>query len=130
MYRHIDIPTDGSELAETADEWIVAGEIRRSQESVIIVEEPFGWLGVSESKAQRALGSSPNKPSRSRIRCERAEWRGRCGGKQAGVPYDTIKVNDVQPYKAIIATAADEGAISSSWHRTGAADYPQSCWAA
>jgi nucleotide-binding universal stress UspA family protein len=29
--------------------------------------------------------------------------------KQAGVPCDTIQVEDVQPYEAIVATAADRG---------------------
>jgi hypothetical protein len=49
--------------------------------------------------------------------------------KQAGVPCDTIHVQDVQPYEAILAAATDRAAILSSWYRTDAADYPQWCLA-
>ena len=42
--------------------------------------------------------------------------------KLAGVPCDTIKVKDVQPYQAIIATAADRGCdliVMASHGRSG-----------
>jgi nucleotide-binding universal stress UspA family protein len=42
--------------------------------------------------------------------------------KQAGVPCDTIQVKDAQPYKAIIATAADRGCdliVMASHGRSG-----------
>jgi len=49
--------------------------------------------------------------------------------KQAGVPCHTIHVQDVQPHEAIIARARTGVAISSSWVRMDAADYPQPCLA-
>jgi nucleotide-binding universal stress UspA family protein len=42
--------------------------------------------------------------------------------KQAGVPCETIQVQDVQPYEAIIATAADRGCdliVMASHGRSG-----------
>jgi len=42
--------------------------------------------------------------------------------KQAGVPCDTVQVRDVQPYQAIIATAADGGCdliVMASHGRSG-----------
>jgi len=47
--------------------------------------------------------------------------------KQAGVPCDTMQVENARPYQAIIAAASDRAAISSSWDRTGAVGCPQSC---
>ena len=38
------------------DEWIVARGVAGAEASVIIVEEPFDWFSVSETKAQQALG--------------------------------------------------------------------------
>ena len=56
MYRHILIPTDGSELAEHAvTNGLSLAKSVGAKVTVIVVEEPFDWLGVSETKAQRAL---------------------------------------------------------------------------
>ena len=56
MYRHILIPTDGSELAEHAvTNGLSLAKSVGAKVTVIIAEEPFDWLGVSETKAQRAL---------------------------------------------------------------------------
>ncbi|MGA9038014.1 MAG: universal stress protein, partial [Pseudolabrys sp.] len=57
MYRHILIPTDGSELAEHAvTNGLSLAKSLGAKVSVIIVEEPFDWFSVSETKAQQALG--------------------------------------------------------------------------
>ena len=57
MYQHILIPTDGSEIAEHAvTNGLSLAKSLGAKVSVIIVEEPFDWLSVSETKAQQALG--------------------------------------------------------------------------
>ena len=56
MYRHILIPTDGSELAEHAvTNGLSLAKSLGAKVTAIVVEEPFDWLGVSETKAPRAL---------------------------------------------------------------------------
>ena len=61
MYRHILIPTDGSELAEHAvTHGLSLAKSAGAKVSVIVVEQPFDWLSVSD------LRNPPNMPSRSR----------------------------------------------------------------
>ena len=49
MYRHILIPTDGSDLAEHAvTNGLALAKSLGAKVSVIVVEEPFDWLSVSE----------------------------------------------------------------------------------
>jgi nucleotide-binding universal stress UspA family protein len=104
MYRHILIPTDGSELAGRAvTHGLALAKFVGAKVTVIIVEErPDSWLpGAAvafaefteqiKKHAQNVLDRAVN------------------AAKQAGVTCDTMQVEDVQPYKAIIATAADQG---------------------
>ena len=83
MYRHILIPTDGSELAEHAvTNGLSLAKSVGAKVTVIIVEEPFNWQSVSDAQAQRALEELFKHAEQIKARCERAESRGRCG--QAG----------------------------------------------
>ena len=108
MYRHILIPTDGSELAERAvTHGLLLAKFVGAKVTVIIVEERLGgWLYTDEIKEQTAsvLDRAGN------------------AAKQAGVPCDTIRVQDMQPYEAIIATATDRGCdliVMASHGRSG-----------
>ena len=126
MYRHILIPTDGSELAEHGvTNGLSLAKFVGAKVTVIVVEEPFNWLSVSETQAQRALVRQTYRADQE-ARCERAEPRGQCGqaGRRA---LRHIQVENAQPYQAIIATAAHRGCDLLVWHRTGAAGYPQLC---
>ena len=50
MYRHILIPTDGSELAEHAvTHGLALAKSLGAKVSVIVVEEPFNWSSVPET---------------------------------------------------------------------------------
>ena len=54
MYRHILIPTDGSELAEHAvTNGLALAKSVGAKVSVIVVEQPFDWFGVSEADTRR-----------------------------------------------------------------------------
>ena len=56
MYRHILIPTDGSELAEHAvTNGLSLAKSVGAKVTVIVVEQPFNWLSVSETQTQWAL---------------------------------------------------------------------------
>jgi len=107
MYRHILIPTDGSELAEHAvTNGLSLAKSLGAKVSVIIVEEPLNWLGFGEHGAFAELAKlteQMNKHAASVL--DRAASM----AKQAGVSCDTIQMQDEHPHQAIIAAAADRG---------------------
>src|SRR5215510_10669280 len=52
MYRHILIPTDGSELAEHAvTNGLSLAKSVGAEVTVVIVQDPFDWLSVPETRA-------------------------------------------------------------------------------
>ena len=110
MYRHILIPTDGSELAEhgVANGLSLAKSVG-AKVTAIIVEEPFDWLSVSETKGQRAFDELAKHTEQIKKHAASVLNRVVNAAKQAGVPCDTIQVEDARPYQAIIATAGDRG---------------------
>jgi nucleotide-binding universal stress UspA family protein len=76
---------------------------------VIIVEEPFDWLSVSETQAERASEELAEYTERIRKHSASVLNRVANAAKQAGVPCDTMRVANASPYQAIIATASDRG---------------------
>jgi nucleotide-binding universal stress UspA family protein len=123
MYRHILIPTDGSELAEHAvTNGLSLAKSLGAKVSVIIVEEPFDWLSVSETQAQQALGELAKHGEQIKKHAASVLNRVANAAKQAVVSCDTIQVENEQPFKAIIATAADRGCdliVMASHGRSG-----------
>ncbi len=110
MYRHILIPTDGSELAEHAlTNGLSLAKFMDAKVTVIIVEEPFNWLSISETKAHRAQEELAKHTEHVKKHAASVLNRVANAAKQAGVPCDTIQVENAQPYQAIIATAGDRG---------------------
>jgi len=97
MYRHILIPTDGSELAEHAvtNGLSLAKSVGAKVTVIIVHEAPvdatLSFLEQVEKHAVRVLNRAAD------------------AAKQAGVPCDTIQVEKGRPYQAIIATASDRG---------------------
>ena len=127
MYQHILIPTDGSELAERAvTHGLSLAKFVGAKVTAIIVEERLtGWLSFAETPTAEAAAKYTEQ-----IKKYNASVLDRVANaaKQAGVPCDTIHVQDAQPYEAITLQRPRNGAaISSSWRRTDAAGYPQWC---
>jgi nucleotide-binding universal stress UspA family protein len=123
MYRHILIPTDGSELAEHAvTNGLSLAKSVGAKVTVIIVEEPFNWQSVSEAQAQWALEELAKHTEQIKKHAASVLNRAADAAKQAGVPCDTIQVKDAYPYQAIIATAGDRGCdliVMASHGRSG-----------
>jgi nucleotide-binding universal stress UspA family protein len=64
MYRHILIPTDGSELAEHAvTNGLSLAKSVGAKVSVIVVEEPFNWFSVSEANTRQISARCPLCPN-------------------------------------------------------------------
>ena len=91
MYRHILIPTDGSELAEHAvTNGLSLAKSVGAKVTVIIAEEPFDWLGVSETKAQRALEELAKYTEQIKKHAASVLNCAANAAKEAGVSCDTI----------------------------------------
>ena len=100
MYRHILIPTDGSELAEHAvTNGLSLAKSVGAKVTVIIVEEPFNWQSVSEAQAQWALEELTKHTDQIEKHAASVLNRAADAAKQAGVPCDTIQVKDAIPIK-------------------------------
>jgi len=123
VYQHILIPTDGSELAKHAvTNGLSLAKSLGAKVTAIVVEEPFDWLGVSETKAPRALEEFDKYTEQVKKHAASVLDRVANEAKQAGVPCDTVQVENAQPYQAIIATAGDRGCdliVMASHGRSG-----------
>ena len=117
MYRHILIPTDGSELAERAmAHGLALAKSLGAKVSVIFVMEPFSEMtgrfrdvvaGYAELRKEQAASALDRAAS---------------AAKEAVVSCETIQVENGQPHQAIIAAAADKGCdliVMSSHGRSG-----------
>jgi nucleotide-binding universal stress UspA family protein len=121
MYRHILIPTDGSEPAEHGvAHGLALAKSLGAKVSLIFVVEPLSEMRRGppflEALTQYAL-----------LREEQATSvldRAANAAKEAGVSCKTIQVESGHPYQAIIAAAEDRGCdliVMSSHGRSGLA---------
>ena len=122
MYRHILIPTDGSELAERAvTHGLSLAKFLGAKVTAVTVDERLGaWLSFAESGVTEAFAQYYTEQIKKHVAS--VLDRVANAAKQAGVPCDTIQVEDVQPHEAIIATATDRGCdliVMASHGRSG-----------
>jgi len=124
MYRHILVPIDGSKIAlQAADHSITLGRLLGSQLTFVTVSETLTSLG----DRQHAFAGAPETLRRQALEYLEAESRDVLGqSKQAaeahGVAADTLLVDAVHPYEAIISTAKLIGAdliVMGSHGRSG-----------
>src|SRR4029077_6329936 len=104
MYRHILIPTDGSELAEHAvTNGLSLAKSVGAKVTVIIVEDPFDWLSIPEPRASRrqALDALPKRNEKIKKNAGSGRSGAADAAKQAGVSCDTMQVENARPYQAI-----------------------------
>src|SRR5689334_1312834 len=117
MYRHILIPTDGSELAEHGvTHGLALAKSLGAKASIIFVVEPFPemtgryletlarYVELRKEQATNVLNGAAK------------------AAKEAGVSCETLQVENAQPHQGIIAAAADKGCdliVMSSHGRSG-----------
>jgi len=109
MYRHLLIPTDGSELAERAvTHGVSLAKFVGAKVTVLIVEERVGtvWWTVAEHRLAEITAKYAEEIKK---HATSVLDRVANAAEQAGVPCDTVQVQHVQPYEAIITTATDRG---------------------
>ena len=117
MYRHILIPTDGSELAEHGvAQGLALAKSLGAKVSVIFVVEPF-----SEMKG-RFLETIARYVELRKEQARSVLDRAANAAKEAGVSCETVQVENEQPHQAIIAAAENKGCdliVMSSHGRSG-----------
>ena len=125
MYRHILIPTDGSELAERAvTHGVSLAKFVGAKITVLIVEERVGTVWSTTIAEHRLAEVTAKYADEIKKHATTVLDHVAKAAKQAGVPCDTVQVQvgDVQPYEAIIATATDRGCdliVMASHGRSG-----------
>jgi nucleotide-binding universal stress UspA family protein len=125
MYRHVLIPTDGSELAGRAVRHGVSlAKSLGAKVTALTVEAPFDVYTVPASRVYAMSGAFAEHAERAKAHAQRilddvAEQAG-----TAGVVCDTVQVEEDHPYEAIIATAEQRGCdliVMASHGRSGIA---------
>ena len=123
MYRHILIPTDGSELAQRAvSHGLSLAKAVGANVTVLIVEHSFNVFNVPESKIysmpkEFAAYAAHIKAHATKILDEVVQ-----AAKAVGVSCGTAQVVHDHPYEAIIKTATDRGCdliVMASHGRSG-----------
>ena len=110
MYRHILIPTDGSELAERAvTHGLSLAKFVGAKITVLIVEERVGTVWSTTIAEHRLAEVTAKYADEIKKQATSVLDRVANAAEQAGVPCDTVQVQHVQPYEAIITTATDRG---------------------
>ena len=117
MYRHILIPTDGSELAgHGLAHGLALAKSLGAKASVIFVVEPFSEMtGRYLETIERYVELRKEQATTVLDRAAKA-------AKEAGVSCETVQVENEQPHQAIIAAAEDKGCdliVMSSHGRSG-----------
>ena len=104
MYQHILIPTDGSELAEHGvAHGLALAKFLGAKVSIIFVVEPFPEItGRYLETLARYVELRKEQATSELDRAAKA-------AKDAGVPCETIQVENSQPHQGIIAAAEDKG---------------------
>jgi len=107
MYKHILVPTDGSELSSKAE---AAGlTLARSLDSkvtVLTVTPPFQVLS---GDPLLVISTEPEWEKAQTARAEKTLERVKTTAAAIGVPIETIRRVSNQPYQAIIETARERG---------------------
>jgi|SRR6516164_9275018 nucleotide-binding universal stress UspA family protein len=108
MYRHILIPTDGSELSERAiAHAVVLAKAHNAKITALHVTPPF------HVSALDPIGVAPNAMEqhlqRARVLASRHLEDAADAAKAAGIACDTVHAVDDHPYRAIIETAKSRG---------------------
>jgi nucleotide-binding universal stress UspA family protein len=116
MYRHILIPTDGSELAEHGvAHGLALAKSLQAKVSVIFVE-PFSEMAGRFLEAVARYAELRKEQATSTLD------RAANAAKEAGVFCETIQGENGQPHQAIITAAEDKGCdliVMSSHGRSG-----------
>jgi nucleotide-binding universal stress UspA family protein len=123
MYRHILIPTDGSELAHKAvAHGLSLAKALGARVSVVTVEVPFHVFDAYRNNIDRLSDAMAEHERHAKAHASKVLGVVSDAAKAAGVACETVQADGDQPYAAIIATAKQRGCdliVMSSHGRGG-----------
>ena len=123
MYRHILIPTDGSELAHKAvTHGLSLAKSLGAKVSVVTVETPFHVFDVYRHNIDRLSTAMAEHNEHAKAHASKILNIVADAAKAEGVPCETVQADGDQPYVAIISTAKDRGCdliVMASHGRSG-----------
>ena len=106
MYRHILIPTDGSELAGRAvRHGLSLAKSLGAKVTALTVEASFDVYTVPASRVYAMSGAFAEHAERVKTHAQRILNDVAEQARAAGVVCETVQVEEDHPYEAIIATA-------------------------
>jgi nucleotide-binding universal stress UspA family protein len=125
MYRHILIPTDGSELAGRAvRHGLSLAKSVGAKVTALTVEGLFDVYTVPASKVYEMSGAFAEHAERAKAHARRILNDVAEQARAAGVAYETVQIEQDHPYEGIIETAEQRGCdliVMASHGRSGIA---------
>jgi nucleotide-binding universal stress UspA family protein len=110
MYRHILIPTDGSELAHRAvTHGLSLAKAVGAKVTAVVVEHSFDVFNVPQSKIYSMPKEFAAYAEHIKAHATKILDGVAAAAKATGVSCDPLQVVHDQPFEAIIKTAADKG---------------------
>jgi len=125
MYRHLLIPTDGSERAQQAvSQGLALARALKAKVTAVTIEPSFDVYAVPASKTYSMSGAFEEHAKQAKAHAEKILSAVADEARAAGVPCETLQIEDDNPYEAIIKTAERKGCdliVIASHGRSGIA---------
>jgi nucleotide-binding universal stress UspA family protein len=120
MYRHVLVPTDGSELSEKAVDYAILSAKERKRKITFYFARPDADASLyGELALLRTM--DPELLAKVERRGEEILARAQAKAKAAGIECDTLATTAAEPYEGIIAAAQDRKCdliiMASNGHR-------------
>lgn len=107
MYKHLLIPTDGSELSAKAEAaGLTLAKALDAKVTVLTVTPPFQFIGT---EPMMLVATEPEYEKAQAARAQKTLERVKTTAAAVGVPVETFRVVNSHPFEAIIATAKERG---------------------
>ena len=107
MYKHILIPTDGSDLSSRAEAaGLTLARALDARVTVLTVTPPFQFIGT---EPMMLVATEPEYEKAQAARAEKTLERVKMSAAAIGVPVETLRTVSNHPFEAIIATAKERG---------------------
>jgi len=125
MYRHVLIPTDGSELAHKAVvHGLALAKAVGAKVTALTVEPSFNVYGVPPSQMAKVSAAFEEYAEQVKKHAARVLNKVADEARASGVPCETLQLTQDRPFESIVATAKDRGCdliVMASHGRTGIA---------
>jgi nucleotide-binding universal stress UspA family protein len=107
MYKHVLIPTDGSDLSAKAEAaGLTLAKALDAKATALTVTQPFQFIGT---EPMMLVASEPEYEKAQAARAEKTLERVKATAAAIGVPVETVRAVNGRPFEAIINTAKERG---------------------